>query len=130
MVKVQFAPSRREICMQYEERVIGNVAILAVRGDITLKNRGNATLHDRVRGLLQRGHTRVLLDLAGVSYVDSAGLGELVQAHSTSRNYGGSLGVFNLTQRLRDMLVMTRLTTLIASYDSEAHALASLAEQA
>ena len=112
--------------MQFEERVIGDVAILTVTGDITLRKRGNATLHDKVRGLVQRGHIRVLLDLAGVSYVDSAGLGELVQAHSTTRNYGGSLGVFNLTRRLHDLLLMTRLTSLVHTYDDEAQALASL----
>ena len=112
--------------MQFDERVMGDVAILTVTGDITLRKSSGGTLHDKVRGLVQRGHTRVLLNLAGVSYVDSAGLGELVQAHSTTRNYGGSLGVFNLTRRLHDLLLMTRLTSLLNTYDNEALALASL----
>src|SRR5262245_32020785 len=111
--------------MQVEKRVVGDVAILAVTGEITLKKNGDALLNDNMKSLIQQGHTKVLLDLAGVSYVDSAGLGELVQAHSTVRNHGGSLKVFRPTPRLRELLVLTRLTTVFGLYDDEATALAS-----
>jgi anti-anti-sigma regulatory factor len=50
-----------------------------------LKKNRNTMQHDKVRGLVQQGHKRVLIDLADVSYVDSDGLGELVQASSTGR---------------------------------------------
>ena len=74
-----------------------------------------------------RGHTRVLVDLAGVSYIDSAGLGELVRSHSTIRNLGGSLKLFNPTKRLRDLLLVTQLATVFGEYDyeGETQALAS-----
>ncbi len=111
--------------MQLEERTTGDVVIVKVSGDITLKKNRNAMLHDKVRGLVQQGHTRVLIDLAGVSYVDSAGLGELVQANSTAKNHGGSLKLFSPTSRLRELLVVTRLTAILGIYDDEAQALAS-----
>jgi anti-sigma B factor antagonist len=96
-----------------------------VSGEITLKKNRGTILHDKVRGLLQQGHRRVLIDLAEVSYVDSAGLGELVQANSTAKNLGGSMKLFSPSSRLRELLVVTRLTSLLGVYDDEAQALAS-----
>ena len=113
------------VCMQLEERVVQDVVIVKITGEITLKKRGDAMLHDAVRSLIGRGHKKVLIDLAAVSYVDSAGLGELVQAHSITRNGGGSLRLFNPTKRLHDLLVVTDLVKLFQNYDDEAQALAS-----
>ena len=111
--------------MHLEQRIVGDVAIVAISGEMTLKKGGDVVLPDNVRSLIQTGHRKVLLDLADVSYVDSAGLGQLVQAHSTAKNGGASLKVFNPTARLRDLLVLTRLTTVLGMYDDEAQALAS-----
>ena len=86
-------------------------------------------LHDKVRSLIQQGHKKVLIDLAAVSYVDSAGLGELVQAYSTTRSCGGSLRLFNPTKRLQDLLVVTDLVRMFDKYDDEAQALASFGAQ-
>ena len=102
------------------------MAILTITGDITLKKRGEARLHELIKGLIERGHKRVLLDLGGVSFVDSAGLGDMVQAHSLLKNEGGFLGICNITRRLLDLLTMTRLTSLFRTYESETKALASL----
>ena len=112
-------------CMQLEERIVQDVVIVKITGEITLKKRGDALLHDKVRSLVQQGHTKLLIDLAAVSYVDSAGLGELVQAHSITRNGGGSLRLFSPTKRLHDLLVVTDLVKLFDKYDDEAQALAS-----
>ena len=112
--------------MQLEERMVGDVAIVTVTGEITLKQSRNAMLHDKVRSLVQRGHKHVLVDLAGVSFVDSAGLGELVQTNSTMKNHGGALKLFSPTSRLRELLVLTRLTTVLGMYEDEAQALASV----
>ena len=111
--------------MELQKRIVGDVAILAVIGEITLKKNGDVLLNDNMRSLVQEGHSKVLLDLAGVSYIDSAGLGELVQAHSTIRNLGGAMKVFRPTPRLRELLVLTRLTTVFGMYDDEASALAA-----
>ena len=115
--------------MQLEERTTGDVVIVKVTGEITLKKNRGTILHDKVRGLVQQGHRRVLIDLADVSYVDSAGLGELVQANSTAKNLGGSIKLFSPTSRLRELLVVTRLTSLLGIYDDEAQALASYGPQ-
>ena len=71
-----------------------------------------------------------MLDLGRVRYVDSAGLGELVQAFSAVRNRGGAIKLLNLTKRLNDLLVLTRLLTIFDCFDHEADALASFAPQA
>jgi anti-sigma B factor antagonist len=111
--------------MQLGERIVGNVAIITVNGDITLNKGSDVLLKDKVQSLIQQGHMRLLVDLSGVSYVDSAGLGELVQAYATTKNRGGALKLLNVTKRLRDLLVVTKLLTVFETYDSEASALAS-----
>lgn len=113
--------------MQLVEQIVGNVAIVRVTGDITLNKGGDVLLKDKVQSLIQQGHKNLLVDLSGVSYVDSAGLGELVQAYATTKNRGGALKLVNVTKRLRDLLVVTKLLTVFDTYDSEAAALASFA---
>ena len=70
--------------MQFETEVKGDVIIVRVNGDITLGKGGDVILKDKMNSLLQQGHQKILLDLGGVSYVDSAGLGQLVQMHATT----------------------------------------------
>ena len=74
--------------MQIEQRIVGNVAIVKVTGDITLNRGGDVLLKDKVLSLIQQGYKNLLIDLSGVSYVDSAGLGELVQAYATTKSRG------------------------------------------
>jgi len=111
--------------MQLVERMAGNVAIVKVTGDITLNKGGDVLIKDKVQSLLQQGHKHLVIDLAEVSYVDSAGLGELVQAYATAKNRGGALKLLNVGKRLKDLLVVTKLLTVFDTYDSEADALAS-----
>ena len=111
--------------MQLEERIVGHVAIVTVTGDITLNKGGDVLLKDKVQSLIQQGQKNLLVDLGGVSYVDSAGLGELVQAYATTKNRGGALKLLNVTKRLRDLLVVTKVLTVFDTYDNEAAAVAS-----
>lgn len=111
--------------MQIQEQSKGDVTVIKVSGDITLNQGGDVLLKDKVQSLLQQGRKKLLLDLGGVSYVDSAGLGQLVQVHATTKNHGGSLKILNVTKRLNDLLVMTKLLTVFDSYDTEAEALGS-----
>ena len=111
--------------MQIDQRTNGDVAIVGIRGDITLSKGGDVLLKDKIQSLLQQGHRKILLDLGNVSYVDSAGLGQLVQVYATTSHLGGSLKLLNLTKRLRDLLVLTKLLTVFESYDSESDAVAS-----
>jgi anti-sigma B factor antagonist len=111
--------------MQLEQRIVGQVAVVKVTGDITLNKGGDVLLKDKVQSLLQQGQKDILLDLSGVSYVDSAGLGELVQAYATTKNRGGALKLLSVTKRLKDLLVVTKLLTVFDAYDAEADAIAS-----
>jgi anti-sigma B factor antagonist len=111
--------------MQLEQRTVGNVTVVKVVGDITLNRGGDVLLKDKVQSLLQQGQKNLLVDLSDVSYVDSAGLGELVQAYATTKNRGGSLKLLNVTKRLRDLLVVTKLLTVFETFDNESTALAS-----
>ena len=111
--------------MNIDQKVSGDVMVVKVNGDITLNQGGDVLLKDKIGSLLQQGHKKLVLDLGGVAYVDSAGLGQLVQIHSTARNNGGSLRIANVTKKLKDLLVVTKLVTVFDSYDSEAEALAS-----
>jgi len=111
--------------MQLEQRIIGGVAIVAVKGDITLNKGGDVLLKDKVQSLIQQGQKNILFDLSGVQYVDSAGLGELVQAYATTKNRGGALKLFSVAKRLGDLLVVTKLLTVFDTFDTEAEGLAS-----
>jgi anti-sigma B factor antagonist len=111
--------------MQLEQRIVNDVAVVKVTGDITLNKGGDVLLKDKINSLLQQGHRKLLLDLGGVSYVDSAGLGQLVQVHATTARQGASLKLLHVTKRLRDLLVVTRLLVVFDSYEDEAEALAS-----
>jgi anti-sigma B factor antagonist len=111
--------------MQLTERIAGNVAIITIDGDITLNTGGDVILKDKVQSLIQQGYRNLLIDLSKVSYVDSAGLGQLVQAYATTRNKGGALKLVHVTKRLQDLLVVTKLLTVFDSFDNESAALAS-----
>jgi anti-sigma B factor antagonist len=111
--------------MQIEQRVVGDVAIIQVLGDITLGKGGDVILKDKIQSLLQQGYRKLLLDMGKVSYVDSAGLGQLVQVFATTSHLGGSLKLLNLTKRLKDLLILTKLLTVFETYDSESAAMES-----
>ena len=114
--------------MHIEEKMNGDVTVMTVTGDITLNQGGDVLLKDKVQSLLQQGRQKLVLDLGAVSYVDSAGLGQLVQIHATTKSKGGSLRLANVTKRLKDLLVVTKLVTVFDSYDSEAAAVASFTQ--
>jgi anti-sigma B factor antagonist len=78
-----------------------------------------------MRSLVQQGHRKVLLNLGDVSYVDSAGLGEIVQAYATVNKNGGTLKLLNVTKRLKDLLSITKLLTVFDTFDNEAEAVRS-----
>ena len=111
--------------MQLSQQVKGDVVVVAVNGDITLNKGGDVALKDKINSLLQQGHKKIVLDLGGVSYVDSAGLGQLVQVHTTSAHSGAKLKLVNVTKRLKDLLVVTKLVTVFDTFENEADAVAS-----
>jgi anti-sigma B factor antagonist len=115
--------------MNIAERSVGGVTVLDIDGPITL-GPGADRLGDKVRSLLQQGQTRLLVNLSRVGYMDSAGLGELVQAYTTAARQGGSLKLMGATKRLNDLLIITKLSTVFEAYDDEPSAVASFGKGA
>jgi len=110
--------------MTVSERSVGSVIILDVSGSVTL-NDGADQVRDKVKSVLAENKKHILVNLAKVSYMDSAGLGELVQAYSTVSKAGGALKLVSPTKRLQDLLVITKLATVFDSFDDEASAVNS-----
>jgi anti-sigma B factor antagonist len=111
--------------MQITERAVGDVTIVDVAGKITLGEGGDTVLKDKLRSLVQQGRRKLLLNLANVSYIDSAGLGAVVQSYTTVTNQGGTLKLVNVTKRIKDLLAITKLLTVFDTFDNEAEAVTS-----
>ena len=111
--------------MTISERTSGSVCILDIEGPIVV-GRGSADLlADKVRSLLQQGQKQLIINLAGVPYMDSTGLGAMVHAYATATRQGGSVKLLHVTKKLHDLLVITKLATVFESFDNEPGALAS-----
>ena len=115
--------------MQIDQRAVGDVTVLDVKGKITL-GEGDEQLKDKVNSLMNQGHKKILLNLAGVPYIDSAGLGEIVRTYTTVSRQGGSLKLLNLTKRIQDLLAITKLLTVFETFDVENEAVRSFAASA
>jgi anti-sigma B factor antagonist len=115
--------------MQIEERAVGDVTVLDLKGRVTL-GEGDELLKDKVNSLLNQGRRKLVLNLAEVPYVDSAGLGEIVRTYTTVSRQGGSLKLLNLTKRIADLLSITKLLTVFETFESEADAVKSFSTSA
>jgi anti-sigma B factor antagonist len=110
--------------MQIEERVVNDVTILDLKGKMTL-GEGDELLKDKINTLVQQGQKKIVLNLEGVPYIDSAGLGEIVRTYTTVSRQGGKLKLLNLTKRIQDLLAITKLLTVFETHDSEQEAVRS-----
>jgi anti-sigma B factor antagonist len=115
--------------MQIEERAVGDVVVLDLKGRVTLGD-GDELLKDKVNSLVNRGFKKIVLNLAEVPYVDSAGLGEIVRTYTTVSRQGGSLKLLNLTKRISDLLSITKLLTVFETFDAEDEAVKSFSASA
>ena len=110
--------------LNIRERQAGDVTILDLEGKITI-GEGSVSLRGAIRRLVEEGKRKILLNLAGVGYVDSSGIGELVSSFTTISSKGGQLKLLNLTQKIQDLLTITKLLTVFDVYEDEATALNS-----
>jgi len=115
--------------MVIEERIIGDVTVLDLKGKMTL-GEGDELLKDKINSLIHQGQKKLLLNLEGVPYIDSAGLGEIVRTYTTVSRQGGNLKLVNLTKRITDLLSITKLLTVFETFDTEPEALKSFQAQA
>ena len=105
-------------------RHVGDVAIVDLSGKITL-GENTGILRDELRSLLAQGNKHIVLNMGSVSYVDSAGLGELVGAYTTATNQGGAVKLLNLQGKMKDLMQITKLHTIFPAFDTEAAAVSS-----
>ena len=110
--------------LDLKERQAGDVTILDLSGEVRIGD-SSVALRESVRNLADQGKTKVLLNLGGVKYIDSSGIGELIANYTTMSRQGGQLKLLNLTDRIQNLLVITKLLTVFDSYDNEAEALKS-----
>lgn len=116
------------INLYINERRSGDVAILDLKGKLRIG--GNTiALHKSIRSLVVEKKIKIVLNLAGVEYVDSCGLGELVASQISVENKGGEIKLVGLTEPLRELLTATRLLTVFDVYANEADAIANFGGQ-
>jgi anti-sigma B factor antagonist len=113
--------------MDIKERVVNGVSVLDLSGKIVL-GEGDGQIRDRIKDLLADGQKKILLNLAEVNYIDSAGLGALISSYTTVKRQGGQLKLVNLTKRIQDLLAITKLITVFETYDNEEEAIASFSK--
>src|SRR5437868_6630837 len=110
-------------------RQADEIAIVDLGGRITLGDAA-CTLRDTVRELIQRGERRILLNLREVTYIDSAGLGELVGTYATMVNRGGQIKLVHADNKVRDVLRATKLSLVFENFADEPEALRSFDSRA
>ena len=105
-------------------RQVDQVTVVDAAGRITL-GEGAGSMRDKISELLKAGKSKILLNLGGVSYIDSSGIGELVAAFTSVTNRGGQLKLLNLTNKVEGLLQITKLYTVFEVFDSEVTAIRS-----
>jgi anti-sigma B factor antagonist len=117
------------MALQISEKQIDGVTVLGFEGRITLGDESNQ-LRTKVKEVLGKGKSQIVLDLAGVSYIDSAGLGMLMAGYASAQNQGATLKLANLTKKFNELLNITKLVTIFDTYDSVEAAVKSFAKRA
>jgi anti-sigma B factor antagonist len=117
------------MALTVKTRRVGNVAIVDLNGRITL-GENTGILRDELKSLLAQGSKNIILNMAGVSYVDSAGLGELVGAYTTATNQAGSVKLLHMQGKMKDLMQVTKLHTVFPSFEDEKAAVESFGASA
>ncbi|HEV7243200.1 MAG TPA: STAS domain-containing protein [Thermoanaerobaculia bacterium] len=110
--------------MKATNRTVDNIEIIALQGKITIGS-GDTQLREVITNAVNAGRSNVLLDLSGVTTIDSSGIGELVGSYTTVTNRGGKLKLLHLPAKLNELLHVTQLITVFEVYDNEAEAIRS-----
>ncbi|MEZ5429112.1 MAG: STAS domain-containing protein [Pyrinomonadaceae bacterium] len=110
--------------LNISERQAGDVTILDMDGKVTI-GEGSVALRNAIRRLLGEGKNKILLNLGNVGYIDSSGIGELVSSFTAVNKEGGTLKLLNLTEKIQDLLAITKLLTVFDVYEDEGEALSS-----
>jgi anti-sigma B factor antagonist len=110
--------------LDIKERQAGDVTVLDMSGSIRM-GEGSGVLRSAIRNLVTDGKKKILLNLGGVKYIDSSGIGELIANYTTVSKDGGQMKLLNLTEKVKDLLVITKLLTVFDCYEKEDDALSN-----
>ena len=112
------------MALQIVEKDSGGVTVLELSGRIVLGGE-SSQLRNKIKEILEKGKTRLLIDLANVGQIDSAGLGTLVSGYTSAQSVGATLKLASLTKRFREQLSITKLVTVFEVFDTTEEALKS-----
>jgi anti-sigma B factor antagonist len=115
------------VALRMTERDVSGVSVLDIEGRIVLGEESNS-FREKVKSLLAAGKKKIILNLAQVSYIDSAGLGTLVATFHSARSQGATLKLTNLGAKFKEVLQVTKLMTVFDTYDTEAAAIQSFSK--
>jgi len=110
--------------LNVSERRAGDVTIIDLHGNIIMGG-GSAGLRDTLLRLIAEGRRKILLNFAGVRYIDSSGIGELLSGSAALGREGGQLKLMKLSEKVEEVLTLTSLLSVFETYDDEAEALDS-----
>ena len=110
--------------LNIKERQVGDVTILDINGNLRIGEESIA-LRKTIRRLSEEGKKQILLNLAHIAYIDSSGLGELVAGYVSLRRSGGQIKLLHLTQKVSEVMMITKLLTVFDAYEDESEALES-----
>jgi anti-sigma B factor antagonist len=114
--------------MQISERSVGDVIILDLDGRLVVED-GVTPFIDRMNALVRHGRKKILLNFEGVTYLDSSGVGAVVWKYVTARKQDASVKLLNLTRRSHNVLMITKLLTVLETFDSEQQAIDSFVDR-
>lgn len=112
------------MAMTMKERWVGDVTILDLKGRLVL-DEGDVVLRARVNGLIDQSRLKVVINMQGVTYMDSCGVGALVEKYVSVRRQGGDVKLLHLTPRTHRILHITGLLNVFEAYNTEADAVTS-----
>jgi anti-sigma B factor antagonist len=114
--------------MKIKEKIEGDVAVLSVTGNM-MGGPDTMDLHEKVKSLSADGVKRVVIDLKGVKWMNSSGLGVLMACMTTLNNSGGKLKLSSVTEKVKSLLIITQLMRIFDTYESAERAVASFYEE-
>ena len=115
------------MALKMTSREVDGVTVVALDGRIVLGEESNA-LREKIKSLVAEGKKKVVLNMDGVTFIDSAGLGTLVAAHHSAKAQGASLRLCHLGTKFQEVLQITKLMTIFDVYNTEAEAVASFSK--
>jgi anti-sigma B factor antagonist len=123
------AGGRENVALRITDRDVNGVSVLHLEGRLVLGDESNA-FRERFKNLMAAGKKKIVLNLAGVTYIDSAGLGTLVATFNNARSQGATLKLANLGSKSKEVLQLARLMTFFDIFESDSAAVASFSASA